>query len=117
VSALGLEEQRVPIVLDLVDERPATFGNGFHVNVDIEVWKGIDVLTIPSTALFRIGQEWALFVIRNGRAHLTRVVTGRSDSTRTVIEQGVNAGDTVVVQPSDALTDGARVRVLAGPAS
>lgn len=114
VSALGLEEQRVPIVLDLVGGRPPTFGNAFHVNVDIEVWKGIDVLTVPSTALFRDGQNWAVFVVRDGRAHLTRVVTGRSDNTRTVIEQGLQAGDEVVLQPSDTLTDGGRVQLLTG---
>jgi HlyD family secretion protein len=113
VSALGLEEQRVPIVLDLVGERPPTFGNGFHVKVAIEVWKGTNVLTVPSTALFRVGDEWAVFVVRDGRAHLTRVTTGRSDDARTVVEQGLAAGDVVVVQPSDALTDGGRVQLLA----
>lgn len=117
VSALGLEEQRVPIVLDLVEERPVTFGNAFHVNVDVEVWKGTNVLTIPSTALFRVGQDWAVFVIRNGRAHLAHVSVGRSDSTRTVIEQGLDAGDTIVVQPSDTLTDGVRVQLLDRPTS
>ena len=104
-------------MLDLVNERPATFGNGFHVNVDIEVWKGTDVVTIPSTALFRIGQDWAVFVIRDGRAHLTRVMAGRSDTARTVIEAGLNPGDEVVVQPSDTLADGARVRSIARPTS
>jgi len=115
VSALGLEEQRVPIVLDLVSERPASLGHDFHVNVAIVVWRGDDVLTVPSTALFRVGERWAVFVLRDGRAHLTRVVVGRSDATRSVIEQGLNAGDQIVVQPSDALTD--NVRVLALPRS
>jgi HlyD family secretion protein len=113
VSALGLEEQRVPVVLDLASDRPATLGHDFHVNVAIVVWKGTDVLTIPSTALFRIGERWAAFVVRDGRARLTFVVVGRSDATRSVIEQGLNAGDEVVVQPSDALTDGGRVQALA----
>ena len=113
VSALGLEEQRVPVVLDLVSDRPATLGHDFHVNVAIVVWTGTDVLTIPSTALFRIGERWAAFVVRDGRARVTFVVVGRSDATRSVIEQGLNAGDEVVVQPSDALTDGGRVQRLA----
>ncbi len=116
VSALGLEEQRVPIVLDLVSERPATLGNAFHVNVAIEVWRGTDVLTVPSTALFRVGDQWAVFVVRDGRAHLTPVVSGRADETRTVIEKGLNPGDDVVVQPSDTLSDGGRVQSLARPA-
>jgi HlyD family secretion protein len=108
-SALGLEEQRVSIVLDLVGEQPATFGHDFHVNVDIVVWTGDHVLTIPSTALFRVGDSWAVFAVREGRAHLTKVSAGRSDATRTVVERGLNVGEQVVVQPSDALHDGSRV--------
>lgn len=112
VSALGLEEQRVPIVLDLTSERPAALGNDFHVNVAIVVWTGRDVLTIPSTALFRIGESWAVFVVRDGRAHSQKVAVGRSDDTRTVIERGLQDGDEIVIQPSDALRDGSRVARL-----
>ncbi|HLG56177.1 MAG TPA: hypothetical protein VI485_12660 [Vicinamibacterales bacterium] len=109
VSALGLEEQRVRIVLDLVSERPVQFGNDFHVNVAIVVWRGQDVLTIPATALFRVGGDWAVFVVRDGRAHLTRVTVGRSDGMKRVVEHGLKAGDEVVIQPSDTLRDGSRV--------
>ena len=116
VSALGLEEQRVPIVLDLLSERPAALGNDFHVNVAIVVWAGGDVITIPSTALFRIGERWGVFVVRDGRARLTPVTVGRSDGTRSVVERGLAEGEQVVVQPSDALQDGSRVAVLAKPA-
>ena len=113
VSALGLEEQRVPIVLDLVSDRPATLGHDFHLNVAIVVWTGTDVLTIPSTALFRVGESWAVFVVRDGRARLARVTVGRSDGTRSVVERGLAEGEEVVVQPSDALQDGSGVAVLA----
>jgi HlyD family secretion protein len=116
VSALGVEEQRVPIVIDLVGERPAAFGNDFHVSVAIVVWTGQDVLTVPSTALFRLGESWAAFVVRDGRALLRRVTVGRSDETRSVVEKGLDAGDEVVVQPSDALQNGSRVAVLVDPA-
>lgn len=115
VSALGLEEQRVPIVLDLATDRSTTFGNDFHVNVAIVVWTGRDVLTVPSTALFRMGEVWAVFVVRDGRAYLRRVTVGRSDETRTVIEGGLNGGDAIVIQPSDALRDGNRVASLVKP--
>jgi len=116
VSALGLEEQRVPIVLDLVTERPAALGNDFHVNVAVVVWSGRDVLTIPSTALFRVGESWAVFVVRDGRAHVQRVTVGKSDDTRTVIERDLQDGDEIVIQPSDALRDGGRVASLPTPA-
>ena len=115
VSALGLEEQRVPIVLDLVGERPPAFGNDFHVNVAIVVWAGHDVLTVPSTALFRMGESWAVFVVRDGRAQLRRVTVGKSDDTRSVVEKGLDAGEEVVIQPSDALQDGSRVATLTKP--
>lgn len=112
ISALGLEEQRVPIVLDLVSDRPPQFGHDFRVNVAIVVWTGQDVLTVPSTALFRVGEAWAVYAVSSGRAHLTRVRVGRSDEIRSVIEEGLSSGDEVVVQPSDALRDGSRVTVL-----
>lgn len=112
VSALGLEEQRVSVVLDLVGNQPPSFGNDFHVNVYIVVWKGADVLTVPSTALFRVGDNWAVFVVRDGRARMTKVIVGRANSTRSVIQQGLDAGEDVVVQPSDALQDGSRVVAL-----
>jgi HlyD family secretion protein len=82
------------------------------VNVAIVVWTGRDVLTIPSTALFRTGEDWAVFVVRDGRAQLQRVTIGRSDDMRSMIEQGLNAGDEIVIQPSDALRDGNRVAPL-----
>lgn len=116
ISALGLEEQRVPIILNLVGDAPQGFGNNFHVKVAIVVWTGRDVLTIPSTALFRTGDEWAVFVVRDGRAQLRRVVVGRSDDTRSAIERGLEDGDEIVIQPSDALRDGGRVAPLPPPA-
>lgn len=112
VSPLGLEEQRVSVVLDLVDPRPPTFGHEYRVNVAIVVWKGDDVLTLPSTALFRVGEDWAVFVVRENRARVTRVTVGKSDATRSVVERGLAAGDRVVVQPSDSLQDGSRVTLL-----
>lgn len=112
VSPLGLEEQRVSVNLDVAEPRSVALGHDYHVKVAIVVWKGADVLTIPSTALFRAAADWAVFVVRDGRARLTRVQVGRSDPTRTVILSGVSAGDTVVVQPSDSLSDGNRVAVL-----
>ena len=109
VSALGLEEQRVRAVLDLGGPPPAGLGHNFRVTVSIDVWQGTNVLTIPSTALFRTGDRWAVFVIRDGRAHVTPVTPGSSDTTRTVIETGLSDGEAVVMQPSDVLSDGARV--------
>ena len=109
VSALGLEEQRVRVVLDLAELPPAGLGHDFHVSVSIVVWSGENVLTIPSTALFRSGSQWAVFTARDGRARLTPVTPGPSDSSRTAVSEGLSEAEEVVVQPSDVLRDGARI--------
>ena len=109
ISALGIEEQRVPVVLDLVGTPPQALGHDFRVNAAIVTWQGENVLTVPSTALFRTGDRWAVFTVRNGKARMTEVTPGPSDTSRTVVEKGLAAVDVVVIQPSDALNEGARV--------
>jgi HlyD family secretion protein len=112
VSALGLEEQRVYVVLDLVEPPPPALGHDYRVDAGIVVWEAGKVLRVPSTALFRVGDRWAVFLVRNGRARRTLVDTGPSDGTWTMARAGVQAGDTVIVQPSDVIADGARVASL-----
>lgn len=85
-------------------------GNDFHVSVSIVVWNGENVLAIPSTALVRSGDHWAVFAIRDGRARLTLVTPGPSDSARTVVVDGLSEGQRVIVQPSDLIRDGTRVK-------
>lgn len=109
VSALGLEEQRVWVILDPTEPPPAGLGHDFRVTVSIVVWEGRDVLAVPSTALFRSGNRWAVFAVNQGRARVRWVTPGRSDGDRTVIESGLAEGDEVIVQPSDAIRDGTRI--------
>lgn len=110
VSALGLEEQRVRVVLDLVEPPPEGLGHDYRVDVSITTWSGAGVLRVPSTALFRSGHRWMVFAIRDGRARSTAVDVGPSDGTWSVVERGLAEGDRVVVQPSDELREGMRVR-------
>jgi HlyD family secretion protein len=112
ISALGLEEQRVRVLLDLVDAPPPSLGHDYRVDVRIEVWRGDDVLQVPSTALFRHGDQWAVYAVRERRARLVIVDLGPTDGTRTVIERGLSPGAVVVTQPSDAVRDGVRVREI-----
>lgn len=112
VSALGLEEQRVRVILDFTDRPPPGLGHDYRVDVAIVVWEGKDVLRVPTTALFRAGREWATFAIRDGRARLTKVETGLSDATSTVVKSGLAPGEKVIPQPSDAIKEGMRVKVL-----
>jgi HlyD family secretion protein len=110
VSALGLEEQRVHVVLDLVEPPPPGLGHDYRVNVSVVVWEGQDVLQVPSTALFRAGDRWAVFRVMDARAHRTVVELGPTDGTSTVVAAGLADGDEVITQPSDLIEDGTRVR-------
>ena len=78
--------------------------------MSVVTWSGQNVLAIPSTALFRSGDHWAVFAIRDKRARLMLVTPGQSDGARTVIEQGLAEGEDVVAQPSDLIKDGTRVK-------
>ncbi|HKP64195.1 MAG TPA: HlyD family efflux transporter periplasmic adaptor subunit [Polyangiales bacterium] len=110
VSALGLEEQRVHVVLDLTEPPPPGLGHDYRVEVAIVTWEGRDVLRIASTALFRAGDRWAAFKVSSSRAVRTVVDLGPSDGSWTVVTSGLRAGDEVVTQPSDSIENGTRVR-------
>ena len=107
MSALGLEEQRVRVILDLLNPPPRGLGHDYRVDVAITTWEGTDVLRAPSTALFRVSDKWC-----DGRARLVNLETGASDVNWTVIKRGLNQGDKVLPQPSDAISDGTAVAVL-----
>jgi HlyD family secretion protein len=114
VSALGVEEQRVNLIADIVtppEERPR-LGDGFRVEARIIVWEAADVLKVPAGAVFRRGTDWAVFVTERGRARLRLVKTGRSSGTETQILEGLREGEEVVQYPGDRVNDGQRVTPL-----
>jgi HlyD family secretion protein len=108
VSALGVEEQRVNVVLALT-ERPPALGDGFRVEARILIWEGKDVLTVPASALFRHGDGWAVFAIADGRARLQPVQIGQRGRTDVAVTAGLSPGAQVVLYPGDQIADGARV--------
>jgi len=111
ISALGVEEQRVNVVVDL-DEPHATWaalGDGYHVEAQIVTWQGESVITLPASATFRREQDWAVFRVVDGEAKLTPITLGHVNSERVEALRGVNAGEVVIVHPSDRVTDGLRV--------
>jgi HlyD family secretion protein len=111
VSALGIEEQRVNVIIEITAPRAAwsSLGDGFRVEAEIVVWQTDDVLSAPSSAVFRRGEGWAAFVLEGGEAHLRAVDIGRRSDSRVEIEGGLAGGDTVIVHPSSRLADGDRV--------
>lgn len=116
VSALGVEEQRVNVVIDLTS--PAAqwqnLGDGFKVDARIVVASQDNAVKVPVSALFREGEQWAVFVAADGRAAKRVVQLGRRGSLEAVVEKGLQPGDKVVVHPGDALKDGRRVKLQPG---
>lgn len=115
VSALGVEEQRVYVMVDLLapPEERNTLGDSYRVEADIVVWSGQSVLKVPAGALFQSGDQWQTFVVEGGRARLRAVSVGHANGLETEIIGGLVEGDRVVVYPGDGLADGGRVRAMA----
>lgn len=105
VSALGIEEQRVDAVLGLLAADPR-LGHNFRVTARIVAWQSEAVLSVPISALFRIGNDWALFRLVDGRIAETKVTIGHMNDRDAEVLSGLQAGDIVVMHPGDTLTDG-----------
>jgi HlyD family secretion protein len=111
VSALGIEEQRVRTTIDLVDppELWSRLGHDYRVIVHVTVWRANDVLRVPVGALFRKGEDWAVFVAKDGRVRTTMVRIGQRNSRVAEVLSGLAEGDRVVLHPSDRLREGVAV--------
>jgi HlyD family secretion protein len=111
VSALGVEEQRVNVIMDFADPQQAgrLLGDAFRVEVRIVIWEAPSVLKVPTGALFRRGEQWAVFAVEGGRAHVRRVEIGQRSSNEAQVVGGVNEGQPIVLFPPDNLVDGSRV--------
>ncbi len=108
ISALGVEEQRVNVIADLLAPEPS-LGDGFRVEARIVVWEGEDVLQIPASALFRRGAEWSVFVVDDGVATRREVRVGHQAAFEAEIVEGLEEGELVVLHPSDQVREGVRV--------
>jgi HlyD family secretion protein len=111
VSALGIEEQRVRTTIDFAEPPEAwvRLGHDYRVIVHVLVWSADNVLTVPVGALFRNGNEWAVYAVRDGRARTTGVKIGHRNAQAAEVLSGLAAGDRVVLHPSDRVRDGAAV--------
>jgi HlyD family secretion protein len=135
VSALGIEEQRVNVVIDFSDppEKWQRLGHGYRVETRIVLWRGDDVVKLPLSALFRADDgahqgggssvsagggsagrsaeaaDWAVFVAEKGRARLRPVTRGHHNGLEVEVTAGLEPGERVVLHPSDRVTDGVRL--------
>lgn len=112
ISALGVEEQRVLVISDIVSPRAdwARLGDGYRVEAAFILWQDDDVLKTPSSALFRQGNDWAAYVVEDGRARLRRVDIGRRSGLEVQVLDGLAPDERVIVHPGDDVTDDVRVR-------
>jgi HlyD family secretion protein len=111
VSALGIEEQRVRTTIDFAAP-PATWsrlGHDYRVIVHVTVWSADDVLTVPVGALFRQGEQWAVFAAKDGRASTATVKIGHRNSRMAEVLSGLSVGDRVILHPSDRIKHGVAV--------
>lgn len=111
ISTLGVEEQRVNVIVDLTDPIDArrSLGDGFRVEARIVVAEANNVLKVPASSLFRPPTGWAVFRVVDGKAVETTVEVGRQNGLEAEITDGLNEGDQVIVHPSDQITNGVRV--------
>jgi HlyD family secretion protein len=111
VSALGIEEQRVNVIIDFAGDAAARKGlaHGYRVDAKVVIWRGTDILTVPLGALFRDGSDWAVFKVEDGDARLTRVKIGRNGAFDAEVLEGLKEGDAVILHPSDRIHDGVGV--------
>lgn len=112
ISSLGIEEQRVKVLLDFLDPPEAWrhLGAGFRVTAKIQVWTSPDVLKAPLGALFRSDNRWAAYVARDGVAHLTKIDIGHVNDAEAEVLDGLKGGDSVILHPSDRIADGVPVK-------
>ncbi len=116
ISALGVEEQRVNVILALADPRSVweTLGDGYRVEARVVLWQGDSVLKVPASALFRQGDGWAVFVADAGRARLRTVTIGHQTGVEAEVLDGLAEGDIVLVHPSDSVVDGVQIESRGG---
>lgn len=108
ISAIGIEEQRVDAYFVLTSGAAAhlNLGDGFSVFLRIVEWRAEDVLQVPLSAVFRQGENWAVFVAKDGVAELRTVTLGHKNDRMTEVRGGLGEAEQVITYPSDAITMG-----------
>lgn len=111
ISALGIEEQRVNVIIDFSSPPSAwaALGHGYRVLTRIVIEERKNVVKLPLSALFRAGTDWAAFVSADGRAAERKLTIGARNATEAEITNGVSAGEQVIVHPSDRIAAGTRI--------
>ena len=113
ISSLGVEEQRVLVIVDFTSpvEVWEGLGDAYRLDTSFIIWEGKDVLQAPASALFRKDEDWSLFAIENKRARLRTVEVGHRNGLAAEVLSGLKEGEMIVAHPDDQIRDGAKVKV------
>ncbi|SDK12860.1 efflux RND transporter periplasmic adaptor subunit [Microbulbifer yueqingensis] len=111
ISALGIEEQRVNVIIELDDPRREwqRLGHGYRVDAAVRIWRGEKILQVPTGTLIRYRGKWAVFRVRGGQAELVPVEIGHNNGQVAEVLDGLVEGDTLVLHPSERIEDGVAV--------
>lgn len=112
ISSLGVEEQRVLVIADITSppEVWRALGDAYRLEAHFVVWEGQDVLQVPTSALFRDGIDWAVFVEEKGRARKRLIKVGQRNGLTAEITSGLKEKEKVIAHPDDAISEGSRIR-------
>lgn len=113
VSSLGVEEQRVNVIVEITSpfELWQKLGDGYRLDTTFIIWEGQDVLQAPAGAIFRKGDGWAIFVVENKQARMKDVEIGKRNGLAAEIVKGISEGAMVITNPEDNVKEGVRVRM------
>lgn len=113
VSSLGVEEQRVLVIADITSPAQMwrALGDAYRLEAHFVIWEGKDILQIPASALFRFGENWAVFVESNGKARRRLIKPGQRNGLTAEIISGLKEKEKVIVHPDDKISDGTRVKL------
>lgn len=112
ISSLGVEEQRVLVIVDITSppEQWRVLGDGFRMETHFIIWEGENILQIPASALFRLGDKWAVFVAEGGKAQKRVVEIGQRNGLAAEILSGLKESEQVLAYPDDTIGDGTKVK-------
>ncbi len=110
VSALGIEEQRVNVIVNFTSPQTvwSRLGHGYQVDVKVVLWEG-EVLKVPTTALFRDGEQWAVYVEKNNKVEKREIKIGRKNSFEVELVDGVMGGERIILHPSNKVVEGVEI--------
>lgn len=112
ISSLGVEEQRVLVIADITSppERWRSLGDAYRLEAHFVIWEGKNVLQVPVSALFRSGNDWAVFTAQKGRAAKRLIQVGQRNALAAEVISGLTENENVIAHPDDAVKDGTRIK-------